>query len=497
MDRVDELKGKARELERSGQPRSALEVYLRLGRQGETGGSGALWARIGDLQLQMGDSLSAAESYTRATELFTEAGQTNNAIAVTLRRIEANGEDPLAHLTLGELSLKQGYRDYARSGLSVYTRHAVEQGRPAEVVGAFTAFTDRFPSETRLWKEWVGEMQELGRAREAVEVLRQFWEHLSEGGATSVAEGVRDLILDVDPSADPAPAPRRPPVRNITPPPADTEPLPLVGYELPEAPSSAAIAPLAGLEPTHADVEWGELSSGSASEDAPHFLDASSADPAAGGAVELPYVASATDDLPLLGVAPLDDLEATGPESSYSFEDSPLIDSVPEHQAAEDLPLLGSEPEGILSISSLQQTLADTSGIVARIRSVADRPVEPSDGSTHYDLGIAYKEMGLGDESLAHLAAALEKGHDPVATVEVVGEILLERGAADIARGVLEAATELEGVSESSQLGIKYWRGRCAEALGEEASARTLYRQVAEADPDFRDARSRLDSGDF
>ena len=47
------------------------------------------------------------------------------------------------------------------------------------------------------------------------------------------------------------------------------------------------------------------------------------------------------------------------------------------------------------------------------------------------DLGVAYKEMGLTSESIAHLAAALRGGHDPVATAEVLGEILVAAGWSD------------------------------------------------------------------
>src|SRR5688500_17796989 len=138
-----ELRGEARELERSDQPRAALDVYLRLAREGDANKAGPIWTRVGDLQLRLGDAGSAYESFARAADLFSAAGQKNNAIAAGLRRNAARPGDATASLSLAELALKQGYRDYARSGMASYVRSVTEENRSDEAINAVTTFLER------------------------------------------------------------------------------------------------------------------------------------------------------------------------------------------------------------------------------------------------------------------------------------------------------------------------------------------------------------------
>ena len=98
------------------------------------------------------------------------------------------------------------------------------------------------------------------------------------------------------------------------------------------------------------------------------------------------------------------------------------------------------------------------------------------------ELGVAYAEMGLWAEAIARFeeAVALDPEHRPTA------ETLLGLFSTSDGRRAGE------GWPEDERLRIRYLLGRSAEALGNRASAREFYEDVASSDPSFQDAVQRL-----
>lgn len=119
---------------------------------------------------------------------------------------------------------------------------------------------------------------------------------------------------------------------------------------------------------------------------------------------------------------------------------------------------------------------------------------EAEDAATHYDLAVAFNGMGLVDEAIAHLATALRGGYDPVATLEVLGEILVGRGNFEETASLLSGLTESNGRDAAEeQVAIYYWLARSHEELDHEELAATGYDRVLAVDENFRDARTRRD----
>lgn len=117
----------------------------------------------------------------------------------------------------------------------------------------------------------------------------------------------------------------------------------------------------------------------------------------------------------------------------------------------------------------------------------------PQDASSHYDLGVAFKEMGLLDDALGQLRIALRGGADPLATLEVLGECVFRKGDPELAVRVLSRAAELRGASDTDLLGVHYWLGRCEQAAGRLADAAGWYQRVSAVDAAFRDVAERLE----
>lgn len=122
--------------------------------------------------------------------------------------------------------------------------------------------------------------------------------------------------------------------------------------------------------------------------------------------------------------------------------------------------------------------------------------LDGSDAQSHYDLGIAFKEMGLYDEAINEFQQA---AGDPARRVECLAlqaNCLRERGDLDAAEGVLNALMKPE-LSIEDACTVKYELALVLEAQGHDEKASALMAEIDEVNPGFRDVHARLmDAGD-
>ncbi|MDR3579837.1 MAG: tetratricopeptide repeat protein [Oryzomonas sp.] len=126
--------------------------------------------------------------------------------------------------------------------------------------------------------------------------------------------------------------------------------------------------------------------------------------------------------------------------------------------------------------------------------------LDGSDSQSHYDLGVAFKEMGLYDEAINEFQQA---AGDPARRVECLAlqaVCLRERGDLDAAEGVLNALMK-PGLSLEDACIVKYELALVLEAQGHDEKASALMAEIDAVNADFRDVHARLknagDSLDF
>jgi tetratricopeptide (TPR) repeat protein len=136
----------------------------------------------------------------------------------------------------------------------------------------------------------------------------------------------------------------------------------------------------------------------------------------------------------------------------------------------------------------------DFADMLAHFRQKVSENIEVEDSSSHYDLGLAFKEMGLIDEAIAEFQVALRGGANPLATLELLGQCFVEKGQYPVAARVLDRALRITGASEPELIGVLYQLGRTQEAMGDPGAARDLYERVLAIDIRFRDTAKRLES---
>ena len=134
----------------------------------------------------------------------------------------------------------------------------------------------------------------------------------------------------------------------------------------------------------------------------------------------------------------------------------------------------------------------DFQDMLARFKQGIDENIDEADFQSHYDLGVAFKEMGLLDEAIAELQKALRAPEGKLRTSEMLGICFFEKGAFGVAESILRRGLDIPASGDQERLGVLYWLGRALEQQGKKADARELYGRVFAVDIRFLDAEQRV-----
>jgi len=121
-----------------------------------------------------------------------------------------------------------------------------------------------------------------------------------------------------------------------------------------------------------------------------------------------------------------------------------------------------------------------------------EKPVDEGDADTHYDLGLAYKEMGLYDEAVKAFEKVLRSPDREVQCRVMIGMCHREQGNTSEAINQYKAGLHAQP-SEREQISLYYEIAVTYESIGDDAEALYYFDTVAKRDPAFADAGQRAD----
>jgi tetratricopeptide (TPR) repeat protein len=130
--------------------------------------------------------------------------------------------------------------------------------------------------------------------------------------------------------------------------------------------------------------------------------------------------------------------------------------------------------------------------VFAAFKVGVERELGDGDHETHYDLGIAYREMGLVEDAIAEFRKALGASGRQLSALHMMSLCALDLGRVGDAVSHLEQALALPEIPEPQQAVLRYDLARAHEEQGDAARARAAYEAVLAHDPDFADAAERL-----
>ena len=131
-------------------------------------------------------------------------------------------------------------------------------------------------------------------------------------------------------------------------------------------------------------------------------------------------------------------------------------------------------------------------------RSELGETKDDEDLETHYNLGIAYREMGLLEEAISEfqkVASSADKGpafRYAMQCSTLLGLAFMEKGQPAIAAIWYERALKTPGLDQESILALRYDLGVAQELAGDKQAAFKSFSQVYAMNIDYRDVSERI-----
>ncbi len=129
--------------------------------------------------------------------------------------------------------------------------------------------------------------------------------------------------------------------------------------------------------------------------------------------------------------------------------------------------------------------------VISEFKKGVARTVDKEDHQTHYNLGIAYKEMGLLDEALHEFELASGNADLSIDCASMMGLCLMGKREFETAIGVYRKALARVSPQAEEALGLSYELGEAYLGHGNIHDAYKLFARIRDADPTFRDCRRR------
>jgi tetratricopeptide (TPR) repeat protein len=539
MSNSAKLKKKAADYEAKKQYDKALEVYeqvLNTARAADEERDVPLYNRVGDLHYRLGNNEQAIHYYEQAADLYAEGGFFNNAIALCNKILRYSPGRTIVYYKLGIISAKKGFNSDAKQNFLEYADRMQRIGKMDEAFRALKEFADLCPGQDDVRLSLADQLARADRKPEALEQLEILYDVLEADGRSAEANATLERMKSLDPAFKPR--------RSITPVPRKKEGLVFLDLDFSSAAESAAPAAAAtdtdAADDRHASSNTNAAAPATHSEEPERFREprptapeglqltsladepiveshprefaesvesAHSIEPEAEAPEHshgLVFLTPAEEEAaPAAEIAPIDLDPLVGNEPSVDFADS-APDSAWNGGSSEEFIDLGEWLEQNRTPSSTRMIAHDEepedneqkdfAEMLDKFKEGISRNVDEEDFESHYDLGIAFREMGLLDEAIGSFQKAARGPDQLVRASEAIGQCFMDKGEAGVTITVLERVVRTHGLSDGQLVGVLYLLGRAAESLSREAEAASYYQRVLAVQIGFRDAATRLSS---
>ncbi|MEA2563498.1 MAG: hypothetical protein QOH06_5002 [Acidobacteriota bacterium] len=119
--------------------------------------------------------------------------------------------------------------------------------------------------------------------------------------------------------------------------------------------------------------------------------------------------------------------------------------------------------------------------------------LSPTDYDTHYNLGIAYREMGLLDEAIGEFQLAAKDARHLVICCSMLGLCFLDKGLPDLSIKWYRRGLEAADLADEDRLGLMYDLGNAYRAMGDDMSAYGTFVELYGINTNYRDVVAKLE----
>lgn len=146
-------------------------------------------------------------------------------------------------------------------------------------------------------------------------------------------------------------------------------------------------------------------------------------------------------------------------------------------------------PEASVDASGREIPLEE---IFREFKKGVEQQLSPEDFETHYNLGIAYKEMSLTDEAISEFQRAAKSPQYAVECCSMLGLCFLEKGMPQLAIKWYRKGLDAPNIRDDDRLGLQYDLAGVYAGLGDRDNAYKTFLEIYGANASFRDVGERL-----
>jgi tetratricopeptide (TPR) repeat protein len=176
-----------------------------------------------------------------------------------------------------------------------------------------------------------------------------------------------------------------------------------------------------------------------------------------------------------------------------------LASAFGEFQAPESRPVTSDlATESNSPLQSGDEASAELSSLLEELEAGEPAEKEPDDPQTHYNLGVAFREMGLYDEAIGEFQKAV-KGATPdhfppnfLQACTLVAACFMDKGMPIVAANWYSRALEISGLDEDADLALRYDLGTAYEQAGNPKRALEKFIEVYSQNIDYRDVAEKI-----
>jgi tetratricopeptide (TPR) repeat protein len=136
----------------------------------------------------------------------------------------------------------------------------------------------------------------------------------------------------------------------------------------------------------------------------------------------------------------------------------------------------------------------DVDQVFEKFRAGIRSQVSENDSATHYDLGVAYKEMGLAADAIHEFELAARDALRECNCFAMIGMIYLDQGQLERAAESYVRALGASDKTIEQETSLYYDLGTVYEMKGKTQDALYYFQKIARRDPSYRDVSERLPS---
>jgi tetratricopeptide (TPR) repeat protein len=146
----------------------------------------------------------------------------------------------------------------------------------------------------------------------------------------------------------------------------------------------------------------------------------------------------------------------------------------------------------VQSLEEPKQEQIDVDEVFAKFKQGVKAQVSDSDSATHYDLGVAYKEMGLLADAAREFELASRDPKRECNCLAMMGMMYRERGELDRAAEAYVRGLSAQHKTVAQEVSLYYDLGVVYEMKNDADEAIYYFQRITRRDPTYRDVSQRL-----